>query len=121
MLACSCLGLQKLINICMTFDLQWNIRFNPVKSEIACFSSESFVCDCINIVGKFIKCLDRIKYLGCYFRCGKIEVVSSSYVGKFCGAFNNILNVLGSRRDEMLAVHLGKTYCFRSLLYSCEM
>jgi len=46
---------------------------------------------------------------------------SSSYVGKFYGAFNNILNVLGSRRDEMLAVHLVKPYCLPSLLYSGEI
>jgi len=39
LLACSCLGLQKLINVCMAFGLQWDIRFNPVKSQIACFSS----------------------------------------------------------------------------------
>jgi len=114
-------SLQKLINIGMTFGLQWNIRFNPAKIQTACFGSNSSVCDCINIGGKFIKCLDRIKYFGCYFRCGRIDVDSASYVGKFYGAFNNILNVLGSRRDEMLAVHVVKIYFLRSLLYSCEI
>jgi len=121
LLAYSCLGLQKLINICMAFGLQWDIRFNFVKSQIACFGSKSPVCDCINIGGKFIKWSDRIKYLDCYFRCGRIEIDSSSNVGKFYGDFNNILNVLGSRRDEMLVMHLVKTYCFPSLLYSCEI
>jgi len=108
LLACSCLGPQKLINIYMEFCLQWDIRFNSIKSQIACFGSKSPVCDCINIGGKFIKWLDRIKCLGCYFRCGRIEVDSSSYVSKFHGAFNNILNVVGSRKDKMLAVHLVK-------------
>ena len=46
--SCSCLGLQKLINICMAYGLQWDIRFNPAKSQIACFGSKSPVCDCIN-------------------------------------------------------------------------
>jgi len=57
LLAYSCLGLQKLINICRptAFGLQWDIRFNPVKSQIACFGSKFLVCDCINIGGKFIK------------------------------------------------------------------
>jgi len=59
--------------------------------------------------------------LDMYFRCGRIEVDSSSYVGKFYGAFNNILNVLGSKRDEMLAVRLVKTHCLPSLLYSREI
>jgi len=31
LLACSCLGLQKLINLCMAFGLQWDIRFNSVR------------------------------------------------------------------------------------------
>jgi len=103
LLACSCFSLQKLINICMAFGLQRDIRFNPVKSQTACFGSKSPICDCINIGGKFIKWSDRIKYLGYYFRCGRIEVDSSSYVGKFYGAFNNIPNVLGSRKDQIVS------------------
>jgi len=105
----------------MAYGLQWDIRFNPAKSQIACFGGKSPVCDCINIGGKNTTWSDRIKYLGCYFRCGKTEVDTSSGVGKFYAAFNNILNVLGTRRDEMLAVHLVKTYCLPSLLYSCEI
>ena len=42
-------------------------------------------------------------------------------LGKFYGSFNNILNVLGCHRNEMLAVHLVKTYCLASVLYSCEV
>ena len=52
LLACSCLGHQKLINICMAYGLQWDIRFNPAKSQIVCFGSKSPVCGCINIGGK---------------------------------------------------------------------
>jgi len=37
LLACSCFGLQKLINVCITYGIQWDISFNPVKSQIACF------------------------------------------------------------------------------------
>jgi len=50
----------------------------------------------------------------------KIEVDPSRCVGKFYGAFNTIVKVLGTRRDEMLAVHLVKTCCLSSLLYSSE-
>ena len=74
---------------------------------------------CISLTPKKRLCR---KYLGCYFHCGKtkIEVDPSRCVGKFYGAFNTIVNVLGTRRDEMLAVHLVKTYCLPSLLYSSE-
>jgi len=34
LIACSCLGLQKLINMCMAFGLQWDIRLNLVKSQM---------------------------------------------------------------------------------------
>jgi len=31
-----------------------------------------------------------------------------------------MLRVIGSKRNEMVAVHLIKSYCLPSLLYSCE-
>ena len=37
---------------------------------------------------------------------------------KFFGSFNNIMFVLGHGRDELLAVHLLKTYCLRSQSFS---
>ena len=40
------------------------------------------------------------------------------HICKFYGAFNNILRVIGSKRNEMVAVHLIKSYCLPSLLYS---
>jgi len=39
---------------------------------------------------------------------------------KLFGSFNNIMSVLGSAKDEMLAVHLVKTYCWPVLLYDSE-
>ena len=41
-------------------------------------------------------------------------------VCKFYGALNNILRVTGPNRNEMVTVHLVKTYCLPSLLYGCE-
>jgi len=43
-LACSCFGLQKLINVCIAYGIQWDISFNPVKrfiilSIVNCFLS----------------------------------------------------------------------------------
>jgi len=39
---------------------------------------------------------------------------------KFFGSFSNIMSVLGTARDEMLPVHLVKTYCLPVLLYGSE-
>ena len=65
--------------------------------------------------------VSNVKYLGCYFPSRSCEVDTTRCVGKFYGSFNNILNVLGKRRNDMLAVHLIKTYCLPMLLYSCEI
>jgi len=44
----------------------------------------------------------------------------SPSLGKFQGSFNNILNVIGHNRDEILAVHLTKTDCLPTVMYGCE-
>jgi len=120
LLACSCFGLQKLINVCIAYGRQWDISFNPVKSQIACFGGKSPDCEIMYIGSTRASWCNRIKYLGCHFKCNRGEVDPSCFLGRFYGAFNNIVNVLGTRRDEMLAVHLVKTYCLPSLLYGCE-
>jgi len=65
--------------------------------------------------------VSNVKYLGCYFLSRSCDVDTTRCVGKFYGSFNNILNVLGKRRNDMLAVHLIKIYCLPMLLCSCEI
>ena len=64
--------------------------------------------------------MNLVKYLRCYFSAPSAEVDLSPSLGKFHGSFNNILNVIGHNRDEILAVHLAKTYCLPTVLYGCE-
>jgi len=35
--------------------------------------------------------------------------------------FNNILNVMGNKWHEIMALHLIQTYCLRSLTHACEI
>ena len=97
------------------------VCINPSKSQIICFGGRHPDKELLNIGGKTISWSERVKYLGCYFRCNTGEVDPSCFVGKFYGSFSNIINVFGSKRDEMLTVHLVKTYCLPSLLYGCEI
>jgi len=106
--------------ICVAYGLQWDICFNPVKSQIACFGGKSPDREFIYIGSMTVDWSERVKYLSCYFRCNK-DVDPSRFIGKFYGTFNNILNVLGSKKDEILTIHLMKTYCLPSLLYGCEI
>ena len=60
------------------------------------------------------------KYLGCCFRGKQCAVDPSSFIGRFYGTFNNILNVMGNSQNEMSAQYLIQTHCLLSLMYSCE-
>jgi len=64
---------------------------------------------------------NRVKYLGCYFLSHSGDVDLSVFIGKFYGCFNNILNVFGHNRNEILAVHLVKTYCLPAAVYGGEV
>ena len=46
---------------------------------------------------------------------------TANAVGKFYSAHNSSLNVLSKQRNEMLTVHLVKTYCIPMLLCGCEV
>lgn len=46
------------------------------------------------------------------------EVNASIFVGKFYVAFNNVVNVLSTERDEMTVLHPVKSYCLSLLLCS---
>ena len=41
-----------------------------------------------------------------------ISMVYSNAISKFYASVNNILNVIGNTRNEMLAVHLATAYCY---------
>ena len=50
--------------------------------------------------------------------------VSLSYlmpVESFFWQFNSIMSVLGKCENEMVAIHLIKSYCLPTLMYGCEV
>ena len=100
--------------------MQWDIRFNPQKSQLACFGGNSPRDNIITLGDIYLSWSAQIKYLGCCFRGIQCAVDPSSFIGRFYGSFNNILNVMGNSRNEMSALYLIQTYCLPSLLYSCE-
>jgi len=73
------------------------------------------------LAGKPLQWAVQLKYLGCSFRCRSCYTDISCFVSKYYGAFNNIMRVLGSKRDEIVAVHLMKSFCLPTLLYGCEI
>ena len=67
-----------------------------------------------------IQWVNKMKYLGVYYKNESCEIDISTAVSKFYGCFNNILSVLGHKRDEMSAVHLLISYCLPMLVYAWE-
>ena len=67
-----------------------------------------------------IQWVNKMKYLGVYYKNESCEIDISTAVGKFYGCFNNILSVLGHKRDEMSAVHLLNSHCLPMLVYACK-
>ena len=61
-------GLQHLINICNKYGMQWDIRFNSQKSQLACFGGNSPRDNIITLGDIYLSWSAQIKYLGCCFR-----------------------------------------------------
>lgn len=118
--SCTCHGLQKLVDVCFNYSVSWDIVFNPQKSLVSTFGGRVPQSSVIRLNNVPLTWSNFVKYLGCTFICrtGKIDVKQA--IGKFYSSLNNILSVLGKNRNEMMAIHLVKSYCLPALIYGCE-
>ena len=98
---------------------KWDIKFNPLKSQVINFGSQNPCCQ-IMLNSNQIPWVNKVKYLGVHFCCNTGITDLSDICRKFYGQFNSILSVLGKCWNEMAAVHLTKTYCLPTLMYGCE-
>jgi len=120
LLSASCHGLQRLVNICNVYGTKWDIKFNPLKSQVITFGCQNPCCQ-IMLTSNQIPWVNKVKYLGVYFCCNTGITDLSNICRKFYRQFNSILSVLGKCSNEMAAVHLTKTYCLPTLMYGCEI
>ena len=65
LLSCSCYELQKLTDICYDYGIQWDIKFNPEKSQAATFGGNSPPVSVI-LGDAALGWVSKVKYLGCY-------------------------------------------------------
>jgi hypothetical protein len=112
--------LQQLVALCETYGKQWDICFNPSKSQGITYSGKSPKNMMCMLNSLPIQWVNKMKYLGDYYQNDWCEIDISTEVGKFYGCFNNILSVLGHKRDEMSAVRLLNSYCLPKLVYACK-
>ena len=65
----SCFGLRMLVNICEQFGVQWDIKFNPHKSQLMSFGGNNPTNVTITMNNLPIPWVNKVKYLGLYFLC----------------------------------------------------
>lgn len=119
-LSASCSGLQQLINICALYGGKWDIKFNPLKSQLITFGGQNPRCQIV-LNNNPVQWVDKVKYLGIYFMCNNGLNDVADLLRRFYSQFNNILSVIGKCSNEILKLYLVKTYCLPTLMYGCEI
>jgi len=109
-----------MVNICTAYGIQWDIKFNSMKSQCITFGGSHSSNFTVLLTGSTVQWANKIKYLGCYFN-QDFTIDYSMGIQKFYGNLNNILSVLGHNRNEISTVHLVNSYCIPSLLYGCDI
>jgi len=61
------MGCKKMVNICTAYGIQWNIKFNSMKSQCITFGGSHSSDLTVLLTGSTVQLVDKIKYLGCYF------------------------------------------------------
>ena len=113
-------SLQKLLDVCQDYGLEWCITYNPSKTNLMTFGkSVDFKPLYLNQVP--IKSVSECKYLGVHVLAGKDFSTSSRkpLASFFCSA-NTILNVL-KKPSEQVLLNLMYTNCVPILTYACEV
>jgi len=110
-------GLLEGLDKTFLLGFEWDIKFNPSKSQIITFSGANPHTCAITLNGMVIPWCDNIKYIGVVFQCKTGATDISNNIRKFYSQVNNILAVT---RKSPQALHLVKTYCLPVLLCGCE-
>ena len=113
-------GLQKLLDACHDFCLEWDIRLNAKKTKNMVFGKGSVPSHKLELDDSQIEWVDKWAYLG-------VTLLSSPTFGccvketvrKFYGALNSILRVEG-RSDDMVMLRLMEAHCIPILSYTFE-
>ena len=121
LLSASCYGLQKLVDICSSYGISQDIKFNPLKSQLITFGGCNPAQCVITISGNSIPWVPKVKYLGIIFLCNTAITDLSKVCRNFYVKFNSIMSVLRKCSNEMVALHLLKTYCLPTLMYGCKV
>ena len=113
-------ALQKLLNICHEYGIEWCISYNPLKTKMMVFGKNTEFND-IFLNGTPIASVTEYKYLGVHVTAGKDFSTSvRKPLSAFLCSANTILNVL-RKPSETILMRLLFTNCVPILTYACEI
>ena len=113
-------SMQRLLNVCQSYGIEWCIGYNPLKTNLMIFG-RTIMHDTLFLNGTPINTVQSCKYLGLNLIAGKGFCSSTSKpLASFYRSANTILNVL-HKPSEQILMKLLYTNCVPVLTYGCEV
>ena len=106
-----------MLDICSAYGEKRDVCFNPMKSQLMTFGGTNPDNMTIYLDRKIVQWCTKVKYLGLYLIGGanfKIDLTVAKR--KYHGSFNNIRSVVGRQVNEIMVLHLLKSYCLPRLI-----
>jgi len=103
LLAGSCYGLQKRLDICTQYGYKWDITFNPSKIQLLTLGGSNPPVR-LTLADRPLVWCNNVKYLGEHLVSGKnfkIDLTSAKH--KYDEYFHSILSVIGNNRMKLHA------------------
>ena len=120
-LAPSIRGLQRLLDACEAYCLEWDICLNAKKSRNLYFGKRTCTLSDTTLNGKTIEWVDQWNYLGVALKSGTFFSCSvSDRIKNFYRCANAILRIDG-RSDELTMLRLLESHCVPLLTYAVEI
>ena len=114
-------GLQRMLDICSSYCVQWDICLNPQKTKNMFFGKTTQIKFRTTLDGSPIEFFPEWKYLGVVLKSGpRFGCSVSERVKSFYRSLNSILRVEG-RSDDMVLLRLIEAHCVPILSYAVEM
>ena len=121
-LAPSRAGLQILMDVCTEYGLDWDISFNPKKSQTMVIGPNHKVTPApVSLSGGMVSWVKSFKYLGVTIQSYKVfQCEITDTVKKFYRALNSLLR-FRSQPSDVVQIHLLMTHCAPILTYGIEV
>ena len=120
-LAPSIRGLQRLLDVCEAYCLEWDICLNAKKTKNLYFGKRSSILFETKLNGNKIEWVAQWNYLGVTLKSGvSFSCSVTDRIKKFYRCANAILRIDG-RSDELTMLRLLESHCVPLLSYAVEI